>query len=71
MPRMGGAETFLEMKKLRPDLPVLLSSGYNEDEATSHFSGKGLAGFIQKPYKPSALLEKLSEILGRARWLRD
>ena len=38
-------------------------SGYNEDEATERFAGKGLAGFIQKPYSIAALREKLGEIL--------
>jgi two-component system cell cycle sensor histidine kinase/response regulator CckA len=60
---MGGEETFSEMRKIRPDVQVLLSSGYNEEEATSRFAGKGLAGFIQKPYPPSELIEKLHGLL--------
>ena len=67
MPRMGGAETFREMRKIRPDVPVVLSSGYNEYEATNVFSEQGLAGFIQKPYRSSALVGKLRELLGKWR----
>jgi DNA-binding NtrC family response regulator len=49
MPLMSGEETFRELKTIRPDVRVLLCSGYNEVEAVPRFTGKGLAGFIQKP----------------------
>jgi PAS domain S-box-containing protein len=63
MPHMSGEETFSEMRKVKKDVQVLLSSGYNEKEATGTFAGKGLAGFIQKPYKPSELIQKLYDLL--------
>jgi signal transduction histidine kinase len=63
MPRMGGEEAFREIRRIRADVPVLLSSGYNEQEAISHFAGKGLAGFIQKPYRTATLLEKTKHAL--------
>ncbi len=50
MPEMGGEETFRELRKLRSDIPVILSSGYNEQDVTQRFAGRGLTGFIQKPY---------------------
>ncbi|MDX8401017.1 MAG: response regulator, partial [Mariprofundaceae bacterium] len=64
MPRMNGAEAFTEMRRLRPDVQVVLCSGYDERSATAHFAGKGLAGFVQKPFRPETLLSKISEILG-------
>jgi len=63
MPRMGGEDAFSEMQRIKPNIHVLLSSGYNEQSATQHFTGKGLSGFIQKPYTPESLFEKLSQIL--------
>jgi len=39
------------------------SSGYAEDEATSRFVGRGLAGFIQKPYRPEALVAAIRQAL--------
>jgi FixJ family two-component response regulator len=42
---------------------VLLTSGYNEVEAVQRFAGKGLAGFIQKPYTSIALAEKVKQAL--------
>src|SRR5690242_15920579 len=50
MPVMSGEETFRKLRGIRPDIKVILSSGYNEAEAIRSFSGKGLAGFVQKPY---------------------
>jgi DNA-binding NarL/FixJ family response regulator len=42
---------------------VLLSSGYSEAEATRRFVGRGLAGFLQKPYRPGALVEAVRRAL--------
>ena len=63
MPYMDGEETFRAMQCLHPDVTVILCSGYNEQDATRRFTGKGLAGFIQKPYNMAALREKLTEVL--------
>ncbi|MBU1157347.1 MAG: response regulator [Proteobacteria bacterium] len=63
MPRMSGEETFHQMRRLKPSVKVLLTSGYNEQESTNRFTGKGLAGFIQKPFTPSELRRKLQTIL--------
>ena len=51
MPKMGGEETFRELRTIDPKASVILSSGYGEEGATERFTGLGLAGFIQKPYK--------------------
>ena len=59
-----GVETFREMTKLNPDVKVLLTSGFNEQEAVSQFTGKGLAGFVQKPFDPDDLWGKVQEVLG-------
>ncbi len=66
MPRMDGEETFRELHRMDPALRVVMSSGYNEQDVTRKFIGKGLAGFIQKPYKMSELGLKLSSILGHS-----
>jgi two-component system, cell cycle sensor histidine kinase and response regulator CckA len=63
MPRMDGEEAFREMRRLDPGVRVLLSSGFNEQEAIQRFVGKGIAGFIQKPYQLAALGEQLRKIL--------
>lgn len=63
MPHMDGEQTFRELRHLRPDIKVIMSSGYNEQEVTQKFVGKGLAGFIQKPYKLSMIREVVRNIL--------
>ena len=63
MPRMGGEETFHEMRTIRPDLRVILTSGFNDQEASQRYEGKGLAGFLQKPFRVSTLIEKVCSVL--------
>ncbi|NTW98991.1 MAG: PAS domain S-box protein [Geobacteraceae bacterium] len=55
MPHMDGEQCFRELRQIKPDIKVIMSSGYNEQEVTQKFVGKGLSGFIQKPYKLSTL----------------
>ncbi len=59
MPRLDGAAAFRQMHDIAPGVPVILTSGLDEQEAVSEITGAGLAGFIQKPYRLRALLEKL------------
>ncbi len=63
MPRLSGEEAFREMQRIRADVPVILSSGYNEPDSLDHFSAEGLAGFIQKPYRAQELLVKVRAVL--------
>jgi len=63
MPRMGGEEAFTELRRIKPGIKVLLSSGYNQQTATQRFTGKGLAGFVQKPYTPGVLLSAMQKVL--------
>ncbi len=63
MPVMSGEETFRELRAIKPDVRVVLSSGYNEVEAVRRFTGKGLAGFLQKPYSATALAEKVRTVI--------
>ncbi|MFH0983504.1 MAG: PAS domain-containing protein [Planctomycetota bacterium] len=63
MPQLSGEEVLRELRRVRPKVPVVLSSGYNEEDAISQFIGEELAGFVQKPYRPRELVEKLRAIL--------
>ena len=66
MPRLGGEGAFRRIRELAPELPVILSSGYTEQDALSRFQVPGLRGFIQKPYSPRELVRKIQEALGEA-----
>jgi two-component system cell cycle sensor histidine kinase/response regulator CckA len=61
MPKMNGAETFRRLRALRPGIPVVLMSGYSSEEATSRFGVEGLAGFVQKPFLPIALVRTMTD----------
>jgi PAS domain S-box-containing protein len=63
MPVMSGEEALMGLKRVRRGVPVVLSSGYDEAEATRRFTGKGLAGFVQKPYTAAGLAEKMKIVL--------
>ncbi|HUI69426.1 MAG TPA: PAS domain S-box protein [Spirochaetia bacterium] len=64
MPTMDGEEAFRQMRQMVPSLKVILSSGFNEQTIIQQWVGRGLAGFIQKPYHLSTLELKLREVLG-------
>ena len=63
MPRLNGEETFRALREIDPDVRVVLTSGFNEQETVAHFVGKGLAGFLQKPYRMSDLLNAIEKSL--------
>jgi two-component system, cell cycle sensor histidine kinase and response regulator CckA len=64
MPRMDGEEAFRELRKIRKDIQVVLTSGYSEKEATQHFHQGDLAGFLPKPYTPNELVALMCKVLG-------
>jgi len=51
MPYLSGEETFCELRRIKENIKVILMSGYTEQDATNRFAGKGLTGFIQKPFR--------------------
>ena len=64
MPHLDGEETFRELRRIKGDVLVLMCSGYNEQEVAQRFSGKLIAGFLQKPYMFNDLKTKVREALG-------
>ena len=63
MPMMNGEEAFRRLKAIRPDVPVIISTGHSESEITVRFAGAGLSGFLQKPYTATQLAEKVRSTL--------
>jgi PAS domain S-box-containing protein len=63
MPRMDGAAAFQELKRIRRDIKVIVSSGFSEQEISHHFSGDEPAGFIEKPFEFKSLQEKIRTVL--------
>jgi CheY-like chemotaxis protein len=63
MPVMSGEEALAHLKKIRADIPVILSSGFDEAEALRQFGQCDLAAFIHKPYTPVQLADKVNKVL--------
>jgi len=63
MPRMDGREAFFQMKALDPEVRVVLTSGYSEQESSELPHGLQPAGFIQKPFSLQALRRVLEKAL--------
>jgi len=63
MPNMDGAATARALRQIRPDVLVVLSSGYTEEEATRQFTARELVGFLQKPYALKDLVRTIRTAL--------
>jgi two-component system, cell cycle sensor histidine kinase and response regulator CckA len=62
MPHMDGAQAFGELRRINPDIRVILASGYSEEDVAARFAGKRLSGVLQKPYSLSKLRELLMKV---------
>jgi PAS domain S-box-containing protein len=63
MPYMDGEQAFYHLQRLKPDVRVIMSSGYDLRNIADRFQGKGLAGFIHKPYELTMLADTLRTVL--------
>ena len=63
MPGLSGIETLRAIRTMVRNLPVVLTSGYSEQDAAARCNGEVIAGFIQKPFGPSALVAKINDAL--------
>ncbi len=64
MPKMNGVEAFGELIRIKPDVKVILSSGYTEDAVMQSFPGQRPSGVLHKPYKTEDLKGELERLLG-------
>jgi len=63
MPAMSGEETLPELRRIRPETRVIISSGYSEAETMTQFRGQPVAGFLQKPYTATRIAEAVKAAL--------
>ena len=63
MPNMDGAATARELRQIRPDVRIVLTSGYTAEEATRQFTDRDLVGFLQKPYGLKNLIAAVRDAL--------
>lgn len=65
MPDLNGEQVLKELRALRPDVPVLLCSGYSQEELSQRFTAEDMAAFLQKPYPFETLRRRLRDLLAR------
>jgi PAS domain S-box-containing protein len=66
MPGMSGQETLARLRAARPDLRIIVSSGYCEAECRALFQDDGLSGFLQKPYTAATLGQSVKAAMNGA-----
>lgn len=65
MPRMSGAEVFAELRALRPEARIIVSSGYSETSVPLRFGAQRPEAFVHKPFTIDALVARIGEALRR------
>jgi two-component system cell cycle sensor histidine kinase/response regulator CckA len=63
MPEMGGEECLPQLRKISPDVKIVLMSGYSELEIKRRFTGQDISGLLPKPFLGKELLEVLERVL--------
>lgn len=63
MPKMGGLETMRRLREFKPEVPVLIMSGFDEQQSLENFKDLDVAGFIHKPFQMEQLQAKLKRVL--------
>ena len=63
MPNMAGIETFRELRKIDPEVKVILISGFSQDGKVTELMKDGAMGFIQKPFSSKILVNIISGTL--------
>jgi len=66
MPRLDGLQTFAEMRRLAPEVPIIMMSGYAQVEVRARFPGEGPEAFLQKPFSRTELAARLEAVLRRS-----
>lgn len=65
MPRFDAEQTHAALRRMQPNVRVVLMSGFNQQEAIARFTGKGLANFVQKPFSLETLRDAVHGVFGR------
>jgi signal transduction histidine kinase len=64
MPQLDGGQLAEKIRLINPHVPILVSSGYAEEETMKHFTQSSIHAFIQKPFQVETLIAKIQELTG-------
>ncbi len=62
MPYVRGNVVFARIRAINPDVPVIIMSGYCDEQTMREFSAAGVAGFVHKPFQPERLVKAVQEV---------
>lgn len=65
MPHLNGVDMYRQLKEMNPDVKVVLASGYLDPRLQHQLQCEGARYFLNKPYTPDEVLEKIGEALGK------
>ncbi len=70
MPFMDGEETFHRLREINPDIPVMLCTGFIQNERLEKLMAAGLSGFLRKPFAPEEILGQIQALLESVKYAR-
>ena len=66
MPEMDGVQIYKALKKINPDIAVLVSTGYASNRQTVELKELGVEGFLKKPYRQSELVMAVNKVINHS-----
>jgi len=71
MPFMDGEETFNRLREIRADMPVVICTGFIQQDRLQRLIASGLAGFLRKPLAPDEIVGHVRSTLASVKYSRD
>lgn len=68
MPFMDGEETFQRLREIRPDVAVMICTGFIQNDRLERLMSAGLSGFLRKPFAPDEIASQVRSILESAKY---
>jgi CheY-like chemotaxis protein len=70
MPFMDGEETFRRLREIRSDIPIMMCTGFIQNERLERLMTAGLSGFLRKPFAPDEIASQVQAILESVKYSR-
>jgi CheY-like chemotaxis protein len=71
MPFMDGEETFHRLREIRPDMPIVLCTGFIQAERLETLMKEGLTGYLRKPLAPDEIIANVRSFLESVKYSRS
>jgi len=71
MPFMDGEETFQRLREIRPNIPVVLCTGFIQRNRLDKLMKDGIAGFLRKPLAPDEIVDHVRGVLASLKYAQN